>query len=167
MPPFLEKAQETLAPYGAYIAVAMCVLPLIYMGRKYTWPVIAFVIEVGIFSVALHLFLFGLFTVATWFRGATTVRFLADGTQVAIKPMATPLLEFWKKELYSPEAIFYVEIVCFLAIVYAVYWLRPMSLDRRNTYKGKVPQGGKKKKAPLYSGSNLSARPRFAKKKAR
>lgn len=161
-----EKWLEILKPYGPHIAGGIGLLVVLYVGRKYTWPYIALMLEIAVFSVGTHLFFYVLLIITTWFRSATSVRFLEDGSVAKRTDLQVPLYEVWKQDLYNPGAMFYIEIATFLFIVYVVLWFRPMSLDRRNTYRGKVPQGGKKKKALIFAGSNLSQRPaRFAKKR--
>lgn len=148
-----------------YLIIFASVLPLLYIFRSWTWPVIAYTLELVIYTVALHVFFHYFLLVATWFRGATSIRVLADGTTVTPPPMETPLFEFWRRELYSPEAVYYLEIGCFFALIYVVWRFRPMSLEKVNTYKGKNSGRAKKKRNLGSVNSNLAHRPRFARKK--
>lgn len=159
--------QHVVDRWELYTGLVVALLPLLYLTRKVTWPIIAYGLTILIYTVIMHAAIHVILVLATWFRGATAFKVLEDGTTVQPAPLTSPLLEPWVIEQYNPTAVFYLEVVCFVGILVMIYYFQPMRLHKTNTYKGKEPQGlkpSKKKRQRQFGGSNLTNRPRYARK---
>jgi hypothetical protein len=87
--------------------------------------------------------------VFSWFRSETKFKNFDGSLQESFRPMYTPLYDhFWDKTQYSPEWLFYVELLIAAALLYVVIVIRPTRLSRgKNKYKGTVSKGQEKRAA--------------------
>ena len=148
----IQHVEQNLAFY--LLAVAFSA-PLLYVFRKQAVPVIYHSIEYAIYCGVFHFFLGGLLRVGSWYRSETSFK-NADGSFAKeFTPFTTPLnLHFWEKELYQPQAVFYVEVVAAILILYVVIFIRPTRF-KRNVYKPRT-ETPKKTKKKLASASDSS-----------
>jgi len=130
----IQHIEDNLAMY--VIAVAL-IAPLLYLFRKQTVPVMYHSVEYAIYCGVFHFLFGGLLRVGSWFRSETSFRNMDGSLADDFKPFTTPLnWHFWEKELYQPQAMFYVEVVAALIILYVVVFIRPTRY-KRNIYKGR------------------------------
>ena len=153
----IQHVEQNLTIY--VIAVALGA-PLLYLFRKQTVPVIYHSMEYAIYCGVFHFILGGLLRVSSWFRSETSFRNTDGSLAKEFVPFTTPLnWHFWEKELYQPQAVFYVEAVAALLILYVVIFIRPTRY-KRNVYKPRIetPQKTKKK---IVSASDAGATSRM------
>lgn len=135
-----EHLRQNLAVYAV---VSVCIIPVLYIFRKHTVPVIFHGLEVLIYSVLAHLAFYGMVQFTWWFKSQSAMQLDANA-----QPYTTPLTAFWVKDLYSPEALYYVEVGMFFLIIFVVAYFRPLKMGVKNQYKGKQgPPPPKKKSA--------------------
>jgi len=139
------------ANYIAYGIAALCLLPVLILGRKYVVPFILYVIEICIYISLVHLTIFTIAKVAAWFRDSSSFD-QAFGRDSEKTEWSTPLLEPWDRFAYEPGWIFWFEIVVFVLIIIAVFRYRPMKVhkgrERKYTDTGRrVGAGGKNVKS--------------------
>ena len=130
-----------------YTALLVCLLPVLVMFRRQIFPVVCYLVELCFYLCAFHLVVHGTVRLARWFKleSTTYVREKIDtGWQ-------TPLIEFWKRELYNPGWLFYFELAVAGIILYMMYRLRPFRVQK---YK---PRGNAPRKGLASSGVRFSA----------
>lgn len=117
---------------AGYTIGAVCLAPLIYVTRKYSVPLILYIVELAIYACSIHVVTWCLVVLTRWFREQSSMRALApDGRPLDAPDWSTPLLEFWKTEAYNPSWIWIVELVC-LGIALVLMWrYRPMRIQRK------------------------------------
>ena len=151
----LAHLQENATGYGIG---AVCLLPVIFVTRKYSVPLILYIVEFAIYATALHVVVWCVVGLARWFKEQSSMKALRpDGKPADAPDWGTPLLEFWDKTQYKPHWLWIAEVVC-LVIILALMWrYRPMKIQRkakratqefgkstaRSGQTGKVPPGGK------------------------
>lgn len=115
-----------------YIGGAAVGLPLLYFTRKYTIPLILYLLEISIYLSVMHGLVHLFVRVTAWFKVTSSMKALRpDGTPSEQVDWETPLFQFWDRDLYIPNWIFYVE-VCFAVIVLVlVMRYRPMSTQHK------------------------------------
>lgn len=124
-----------------YIVIAVVVLPPLLYFRRYSLPFIAYVIEYCVYCVIMHVGMHVITYAGAWFKDQTTMkraRGLAD--QDYNPGWTTPWFEFWKRELYEPRWIFYVEIAFVVLIAILMWRYRPLRTQRKKP----KPYGNKK-----------------------
>lgn len=133
----LEHLQANMVAYGI---IALCILPILYMARKYVVPFIFYTLEILVYMVVVHVSVYTITRVAAWFRDSSSFD-NAFGRKSEQTNWSTPLLEFWQREAYEPSWVFWFEIVVSVLIVIAVFRYRPMKIhkgrDRRYSDTGK------------------------------
>lgn len=135
MQPIIQHVQEHLA---LYVGGVVLVLPLLYLFRKQTAPVLYHTAEYLIYCTVFHFVVGGLFRVGSWFRLETSFRNHDGSIAADYVAFTNPLnFNFWQKELYNPEWLFYFEIAAAAGFLYLVIVVRPMRF-KRNVYKGRV-----------------------------
>ena len=135
-----------------YVLAVVIIAPLLYLFRKQAVPVIYHSIEYAIYCSVFHFFLGGLLRVGSWYRSETSFRNTDGSLAKEFKPFTTPLnWHFWEKELYQPQAVFYVEAVAALLILYVVIFIRPTRF-RRNVYKRNTETPQKTNKKAVSAG---------------
>ncbi|MCH7959548.1 MAG: hypothetical protein IID08_05435 [Candidatus Hydrogenedentes bacterium] len=151
MDALLQNIQENAVAYGVTAAV---LVPLIYAFRQHTFPIIFHTLEAAFYMCSFHLVLGGMVRFFQYFKSASHME-NALGEAAATPVMTTPInLNFWQRELYEPEWLFYFEVAAALALLFLVIKIRPVRYKGKNRYKGK--DGGRgsrrvKKSAHTYS----------------
>ena len=115
------------AYYVTYLSLLACIIPILYLTKGYSLPLIQYLIELAIYSSIMHLFIGGVVRVAFWFREESTVRSFNAGERP--DPWTTPWIEFWDTEAYQPYWILYLEIALVLIIFGLVLRYRPMKIQ--------------------------------------
>jgi len=152
----LEHLQEH---YLVYVAVLVVALPLVYFTRKWSVPVILYTIEICIYMVIMHTAVFLLVMVTRWFKQESSMKALRpDGTPEDAPTWGTPYFEFWRRELYDPAWIVYVELAFILVIVLLVWRYRPMKIQRKGRRQAALER--RKGKAPVRSAADPRRTPR-------
>lgn len=128
----MYAALAHLQEYWGYYAVgAAIVLPLLFMTRKYSMPVIQFALEFVIYSGLFHVFMVVLVYLAKAFKENTQMTW-RDEDRVSV-PWNIPLKEFWDYTLYEPGWVFYFEIGVMVLILIAMLKFRPMKTQRKRS----------------------------------
>ena len=134
-----------------YFGVAVVLIPLIVVFRKHTLPVIYHAAEYLLYCAVAHVLLGGLVRAFSWFRGETTFKNYDGSMSAQFTPFTTPLnLNFWQRELYSPQWLFWFEIGVAVLLLYVVLFIRPVKFKNK-------PQVNKKPK-PGQLSSNMGQR---------
>jgi len=123
----------------AVAVVAACLLPAIYLTRKYSLPVIQWVIEYVIYCGVFHLLLCGVVKMIAWFRFESQMSF-RDQDKVAVT-WEIPVRQFWDRSLYDPKWLFWFEIVIFVAFIGLMMRFRPMKKQRVRERKTSASKG--------------------------
>lgn len=115
-----------------YIGGAAVGIPLFYFTRKYTVPLILYLLEISVYLSLMHGAVHLLVRVTAWFKVTSSMKALRpDGTPSEQVDWTTPLFSFWERDLYEPNWILYVE-ACFAALVLVlVFRYRPMSTQHK------------------------------------
>ena len=144
----LEHLKENVT---MYVFAAVVLLPAIYFTKKWSLPLILYSIEIVLYCTIMHVVMWVLVTCALWFKKSTAMKALEeDGTPVAQPDWATPLVEFWVKEAYSPQAIIWVEVGLLFVIFFLVWRFRPPKVKRKSRRKGTSKQGSMIKNPRKY-----------------
>ncbi len=145
---------------GLYVAGAALVLPLLYLFRKQTAPVLYHTTEFLVYCIVFHIVTGGIIRVASWFRLETSFKNHDGSTAANYEAFTNPLnFNFWQKELYNPEWFYYFELAAAVGFLYLVIFVRPMRF-KKNIYKGRVekPLDEKKQERQRKSMSHSSRR---------
>lgn len=153
-----EHVQENMV---GYIVLAVVLLAVTVAFRKYTLPAIFYTIETSIYIVVFHTVFTGMVRFASWFRSQTEIRSTRATASQYTGEFFTPMKEFWRKDLYSPEWLYYFEIAVIVAIIIIVIRYRPTAFGRKNKYRStqNVP-GGKKPSTSTYGSRTGTQFPR-------
>jgi hypothetical protein len=159
MQPLLEHLRHYAA---AYIIVAVCLLPILYLTRRWSVPAILYTIEIAIYMGLMHLAVWMLVGFTAWFKDQSSMKRAFD-TKSFVKPdWGTPLLQFWDRAAYKPAWLVYVELVFVVLILYAVWRYRPMRIQRQRKHPVNSP--GKKNFAGYNPRRYASPAPKGGKK---
>lgn len=146
----IQHVQEHLA---IYVTGGAVLLPLLYVFRYWTFPVLFHGSEIAFYLAIFHFITGGLVRFFWYFKSQTQME-NALGPAEAQANWTTPInLEFWKRDRYEPEWLFFFEIGAAVCILFLVYKFRPVKYNRKNRYKGKDGgQGGQytTKKKSVY-----------------
>ena len=123
MESIIAHVQEHAATYAL---IAACVLPVIYLTRRYSMPVIMWAIELVLYFVAMHIVVHFFVRLVRWFRLSTIPHY----EEIVDPGWQTPLVEFWDRALYIPEWIFYAEGIAVLLMIWAMIRYRPIKTQR-------------------------------------
>lgn len=139
----MQHVQDNLAAYAVGGVVA---LAIILVFRKYTIPFLYHTGEYLFYCTVIHVVLSGLIRAFSWFRSETTFKNYDGGLSKDFEAYTTPVsLNFWQKELYNPEWLFWVEVVLAVVLLYVVIVIRPTKFNRYGNRR--VQQAAKKKAA--------------------
>jgi hypothetical protein len=136
--------------WKGYAAMALCLIPLLYLGRRFVVPVILYIGEMIAYSVIMHTILHYLVAVCVWFKSSSRMYWHRDEPA---PPWSTPWAEFWRPENYNPAALYWIEVTAVVIIIGCVIRYRPMK-----TQKFK-PKGPVIKKGVGMQGVKLSQGP--------
>ncbi len=125
------------ANWQGYVAVLACLAPLLFFSRKFTFPVLFYCLEIAAYILCLHAFLYGFLGVASWFKESSAMY-----VQEKINPHWTvPWAGFWKRDLYNPEWVFYLELAAALLIIIAMTRYRPLRRQRAAPARERLTKG--------------------------
>lgn len=127
--PFIGHVVEHKTYYIGGLAVG---LPFLYFTRKVTIPLILYLLEMSIYLSIIHGIVHLVVRLTAWFKVNSSMKALRpDGTPAEDVDWATPLVEFWDRDLYTPNWIFYMEACFAVIVVILVLRYRPMSTQRK------------------------------------
>lgn len=139
----IQHVQQHMA---GYIALSVCIVPLLYVFREITKPVFFYTFEIILYAAGFHLVFGGLVRFFGWFRDASSFEHVNTGGVVSQVALSTPMKEFWVKELYSPITLYYVECAALAIIIFIVVYFRPLGWGQKNKYVGADGKPAPKKK---------------------
>ena len=122
----IEHLQQHLIPY---IVLAVGLIIFIFATRRYSIPIIQYALEVTIYCAGMHLVVWAVTNGAAAFKRASSFKALAADRE-ADATWTTPLLRFWELDKYDPAWISKFEMVAIAIIVYLVWKLRPMKIQK-------------------------------------
>lgn len=121
--------QDNAVGYGIG---GVCLIPVIYVTRKYSVPLILYIVEFTIYAVAMHVVTWCVVTLTRWFKEQSSMRALRDDGRPEDAPeWGTPLIEFWKREEYDPNWVWIVEVILLVIILGLMWRYRPMKIQRK------------------------------------
>ncbi len=133
--------------YVLYIITLICLLPVIYVTRKYSVPAVLYTVELSIYLGLMHSAMCGLVAITRWFRESTSMDVLdASGRPIDRPDWSTPWLEFWNLEAYNPSWVVWIEVVLAFIILLLMIRYRPMAIQRAKKKRNFKNEGG----APAY-----------------
>ncbi len=140
MEPIVDHFEEY---YRWYALAAICLLPLIVIFRRQTFPAILYAVELAIYAAIMHCLVHVVAIIAAWFKDQSTMKRARDLLDADYNPgWTTPLLEFWNRKEYNPEWLIFFE-VGLLALVFFLMWrYRPMQ-KRKPKKKAPAKKTGK------------------------
>ena len=137
----VEHVQAHQSIYVVAGVLFVALLPLLYLTRRWTGPVILYTVETIAYLYGMHLAVGVVTRVAAWFKDSSAMDRAFSRQHEKIE-WVTPWLRFWEKEVYYPQGIFWTEVVFAVLIIFAVWRYRPLRVRRK-------PRGvGGKKPAP-------------------
>lgn len=140
-------AQHFTEWWRVYVVVAILVLPVVVIFRRYTVPAILYTVELAIYLCIVHVLLSGVVRLAGWFKDQSTMKRARGLTEQSFDPgWTTPVPRFWDLDAYNPHWLVYLEAVLALGIVFMMWKYRPMQVQRAK----KKPAPPKKKTAAGY-----------------
>jgi len=113
-----------------YIGALVVLLPVIIIFRRWSIPLIQYVVELVIYLAIMHIVLWGFLHFASWFKDMSAMD-KAFATDTVNPGWTNSLIEFWDRAGYNPPWIFYVEIVFAIIVVVAMYRVRPLRPQKR------------------------------------
>jgi hypothetical protein len=131
----LNHLQQHLVPY---ILLALGLVVIIFATRRYSLPIIQYTIEVLIYAAALHLLVWGVASGAAAFKRASSFQPLESQRQLEAT-WTTPILHFWKLDEYEPAWLWKVELVGVAIVLYLVWKLRPIRIQKST--RATIPAG--------------------------
>lgn len=139
----MESVLEHLREHMVLYAVTGVIgLPLLYLFRQYTGPILFHGLETAIYLTVFHVGFHYLISVFSWFRDQTEMDALGEtGKQAAF---STPLQEFWVRDAYSPSWLFWAEVGVVVLVLYVVIVIRPVRMKKKNKYQGKESEKKKR-----------------------
>ena len=163
----MDQVLEHLrANMTGYIILGVCLVPLLFLTRKYSIPLLMYAVEITIYFVIMHVVVWLFVGVTRWFKESSSMRALReDGVPEGAPDWSTPLVEFWDKAQYNPEWVAWVEIVLAIIVVALVIKLRPLKIQRKTTRDWRA--SGNKTKAydpRKYAPTPLTAKPGLSSK---
>jgi len=121
-----------------YVAVAVCLIPMVYVLRHTVAPLVLYAIELAAYFVGLHLVLFGVVKLARWFHVNSRMYWLRDQPEPS---WGIPVYEFWKPQSYDPRWFFYLELVLVVVVIVLMYKYRPLRPQKPPPSRKHVAKG--------------------------
>jgi len=125
-----------------YLIGLVVAAPIVFFTRKYSLPLLQFLLESAIYSGLMHVIVGTIVRVAAWFKNNSSMEVDVLGNPAGAVEWTTPYIEFWDRSAYNPEWVIYMEGVFVLLILAAVFRLRPMRVH--NPHQRKYDDAGKK-----------------------
>lgn len=114
----------------AYVILGVCALPCIIVTRKYSLPLIMYIVEYFIYLLGAHTLVYAVLNVAKWFKTNSSMRALrADGVPADAPDWTIPYFEVWKTDMYEPQWVWKFEVVVAILIFAAMWRYRPMKVQ--------------------------------------
>ena len=132
----IAHVQENLT---SYLVGLGCVLPIIIIFRKHSFPFIGLCVESVVYFAIFHVMFSGVVRFFGWFKTESTFeRSLGDGSPNLSQAFTTPVTDpWWDKAFYHPEWLINFELVCAILILVATFKYRPLDMGSKNKYQGK------------------------------
>lgn len=127
----LEHIREHQTYYTAGGVVFIALLPLIYLTRRWSVPLIQYTLETVIYVVCMHFGVGAVTRVAAWFKDQSSMKRAFDIRNIEAPGWTTPWLRFWEREAYEPAGLFWFEVAAALFIVFLVWRYRPLRIKRK------------------------------------
>ena len=124
--------------WGVYAVLVLCLLPLLYVSRRYVGPLILWVGETILYIGSLHLLLHGIVRLARWFHLESAMYF-EERTDPGWN---VPIVGFWRPEEYNPEWLFYFQLAALCVITFLVFRLRPLKVQKPPQPRRAISQKG-------------------------
>ena len=122
----IEHLQQHLIPY---IVLSVGLIIFIYSTRRYSVPIIQYALEVTIYCAGMHLVVWAITSGAAAFKRASSFKVLAADREAEAR-WTTPILRFWELDKYDPQWVSTLEMVFVGIIVFLVWRLRPMKIQK-------------------------------------
>jgi hypothetical protein len=119
----------------AYVVVGVCLLPILYIFRRWSVPTILYTLEITIYWSLMHAVMGALVRFAAWFKDQSSMKRAFDTRDFVPPDWTTPWLEPWKLEGYEPRWVAYLEIIFAVLILAAVLRYRPMRIQNQRSRK--------------------------------
>lgn len=133
-----------------YAILTPTTLIFIFFTRKYSIPLILYVLELAVYSIAMHTVVHAVVRMTAWFKTSSSMKMLReDGVPADAVYWTTPWLRFWETETYDPSSIMYVEIAFLVIILLLMYRFRPIKtqyVHKSRFTENKPAKPGPKKK---------------------
>lgn len=143
----------------AYALLAVCLIPILYVTRRYSVPFIQYTVEIVLYIAIMHVAAWCIVAVTRWFKEQSSMKALQeDGRPVDAPEWTTPFFEFWNRELYTPPWLVWVEVVAAVLIVIAVFRFRPMRIQHKRGWSFKDKTEKKKTSLSKPPGPSYGAR---------
>lgn len=139
-------AHQTVYTVVGVLFVAL--LPLIYLTRRWTGPIILYTVETICYLYGMHVGVGVVTRAAAWFKESSSMDRAFSREKEAVE-WTTPWLRFWEQEAYFPPNIFWIEVVFAVLIIFAVWRYRPLRVRRK-------ARGVGGKKPALKGGQSIS-----------
>lgn len=133
MDSLIQFVQENAVLLGI---IAIAVIPLGYVYRQYTFPLLFHSCEGLIYASIWHAVLWSMVSLATWFKNASSMEALDDVTRA---DWSIPLMAPWDRAAYDPSWVFFLEVAGWVAILYIIIFIRPVGT--KNRYKREAKPG--------------------------
>ncbi|MCA1902631.1 MAG: hypothetical protein LDL53_10510 [Candidatus Hydrogenedens sp.] len=128
-----------LEHWQTYAIIAVFMVPIIFLTRKWSLPLIFYGIESCIYFVIMHIIVHYFVALVVWFKVNTDMKMLREeGKPPEVPDWGTPLIDFWNKNSYIPPWIAYVEIVFVILILLLVFKYRPPKLGPVKSKRAKI-----------------------------
>ncbi len=128
---------------NGYIGGGIVALIVIAVLHRYALPIIFKILELAAYYAIMHVVVGGFVRMVNWFKGATAMKAVSETDMGASPGWKTPWIEFWTKELYTPEWLIYMELGAIIAITGLIWYFRPIY------FKVKVDKKPEPKKTPM------------------
>lgn len=133
-----------------YITGVAVAIPLVIITRKHSLRIIQYLLETIIYLSLIHLSFHFIVAMGKWFKEQSSFD-RAFGRNSGAIDWQTPLTDFWKKELYSPTALFYIEMGIAILVIILVLRYRPLRFKKPKSKKQPPKKAGTQYKRPDYS----------------
>lgn len=115
-----------------YVILGVCTLPILFVTRKYSVPVILYFVEYCIYLFCVHALLYAVLNLARWFKENSSMRALrSDGKPVDAPTWKMPFMEFWDTHAYDPQWMWKIEILIAVFIFIGMWKYRPMKVQSK------------------------------------
>lgn len=121
-----------------YALLAIVLAPTAYFTRRYSAPIIQWMLELCLYAVIMHTVVHYFIIVVKWFKLNTTMYF----NERTDPGWGTPLVEFWARSEYSPSWLFWAELVALVLMLAAMIRMRPMKIQQKGFQRASIQKGG-------------------------